>query len=725
MSDGRVEIDTSLDTSGLKEGLGKIGNVVGATAKTIGALGAAGVAATASLTKSSLSAYASYEQLTGGIETLFKDSSDLMMTYAKDAYKTAGISQNEYMETVTSFSASLIKSVEEAGGSMNDAVGYADTAIRDMSDNANKMGSSMESIQNAYQGFAKQNYTMLDNLKLGYGGTKSEMERLIEDANKLREEQGLNADLTIDSYADIVTAIHEVQTEMGITGTTAEEASTTIEGSVKMVKASWQDLLVGIADDNADFDTLLDNFVTSVGLAGENILPRIEQILNGIGKLVGNLAPIIIEKLPKLIKDITPQLVSASSDLIKIVAKTLPKLIPTIVQALIEIGKSAVDGLIEVFPEIWDAFKESLNSLLDELGVSIDLDGIFSSIEGIVQGFFDNVLPIIETSLGIIQPLLEVLGDVLDTILKVLSDIMNNETAVVLIISIATAVGLVVAAMQAWALAQTVLNAVMSASPITWIIVAIVALIAIIVLIIVYFDEIKEAMQQVWDKVKEVFTKIGDFIVGIWDSIKNKFTEVWDAIVVFITETIPNKFKELKDTIVQIFIDIKDGIKEKVNAVSETISEIWTSIKEGFQEVIDSALTWGKDMIDNFVKGIKDKAGEVTSAVKGIGREIKNFLGFSEPEKGPLSNFHTFSPDMIDLWCQGIDQNKYKVQNTVEDMANIINTGINSNDALFSTSDAISGGYGSPIININQPIATVDELADEFNVMNKYGLIRA
>lgn len=200
--------------------------------------------------KQAIAGYADYEQLVGGVETLFKDSSGVVENYANNAYKTAGLSANQYMETVTSFSASLLQSLN---GDTAKSAQVADKAITDMSDNANKMGTSMESIQNAYQGFAKQNYTMLDNLKLGYGGTKSEMERLIADANKLAKEQGKAGDMTINSYADIVEAIHLVQDSMGITGTTAKEASTTIQGSVNSMKSAWDNLLVGVADDNADF----------------------------------------------------------------------------------------------------------------------------------------------------------------------------------------------------------------------------------------------------------------------------------------------------------------------------------------------------------------------------------------------------------------------------------------------------------------------------------------
>lgn len=265
-----------------------------------------GVAITGALTTlgvASVKSYAEYEQLVGGVETLFKESADDIKKYAQNAFKTAGLSANEYMETVTSFSASLIQSLE---GDTKKATKYADMAITDMSDNANKMGTSMESIQNAYQGFAKQNYTMLDNLKLGYGGTKTEMERLIRDANKVKEANGEMADLSIERFSDMVEAIHIIQNEMGITGTTAKEADNTILGSVNSMKASWKNLLVAISDDNADMETAVNNFVDSTITAGKNIVPRIRVAFDGIKKLFNSLVRDVFPKIKREIPELKP-----------------------------------------------------------------------------------------------------------------------------------------------------------------------------------------------------------------------------------------------------------------------------------------------------------------------------------------------------------------------------------------------------------------------------------
>ena len=245
--------------------------------------------------------FGDYEQLVGGVDTLFKDSSIQVQEYANNAYKTSGLSANKYMETVTSFSASLLQSLD---GDTKKAAEIADMAIVDMSDNANKMGTDMSMIQNAYQGFAKQNYTMLDNLKLGYGGTKTEMERLLADAEKIT---GIKYD--ISNLNDVYQAIHVIQGELGITGTTAKEASTTIQGSAASMKSAWKNLLTGMADSNANHKQLVQNFVDSIiGQNGEggvlgNVLPRIRIMIDGAKQIFSELwkqLPRIAEEVPQL-----------------------------------------------------------------------------------------------------------------------------------------------------------------------------------------------------------------------------------------------------------------------------------------------------------------------------------------------------------------------------------------------------------------------------------------
>lgn len=302
--DGSIVLSTDVDTGGLKKGLTSIKGFAASAGKAIA--GIAG-AATIAISKMATSAFADYEQLTGGVETLFKGSAEKVKNYAKDAFYTAGVSANEYMRQVTSFSASLISST---AGDTEKAADIANMALIDISDNANKMGSSIESITNAYQGFAKQQYMLLDNLKLGYGGTKTEMERLLKDAQKIT---GVKYD--IDNLADVYSAIHAIQEELGITGVTSAEAEKTIAGSAQMMKAAWEDTLTAIITGD-DFDRVINNLVYSIQTYMDNILPAVEKSLVGIGRLVEKVLPKLVQSLTKTVIQITPQLIAAAFNMV-------------------------------------------------------------------------------------------------------------------------------------------------------------------------------------------------------------------------------------------------------------------------------------------------------------------------------------------------------------------------------------------------------------------------
>ena len=257
------------------------------------------------------------------------------------------MSANDYMETVTGFSASLLQSL---GGDTAAAAQVANQAVTDMSDNANKMGTSIESIQNAYQGFAKGNFTMLDNLKLGYGGTKEEMERLLADAEAIQAQQGVMVDYSITSFADITEAIHVVQTEIGITGTTALEASTTIQGSLDSMKGAWTNLMAGIGDESANTEQLVSNFVDSVSTAAENMVPRITQILEGIGEMARQLGPKIAEALPGLVSEVLPALLGAATSMIDGLIDGLSAALPALAAAVPQIIETICNVLTENLP---------------------------------------------------------------------------------------------------------------------------------------------------------------------------------------------------------------------------------------------------------------------------------------------------------------------------------------------------------------------------------------
>ena len=300
--DGRVTLSTKLDTSGILAGAKGIKSALATSCKAVAALGAATAAAIVTVTKQSVDAYAAFEQLTGGVETLFKESADKVKAYAEDAYKTAGVSANAYMEAVTSFSASLISSL---GGDTAKAAEIANMAMVDMSDNANKMGTPLANIQTAYQGFAKQNYTMLDNLKLGYGGTKTEMERLLRDAEAF---SGVKYD--ISNLGDVYEAIHQIQVKLGVAGTTAKEAESTITGSITMTKSAWENLLAAMSG-GGSLDRAIDDFVYSLEKCMQNMLPVVERSLVGIGYAIERLAPMLVERIALAIIKAIPSLLNA------------------------------------------------------------------------------------------------------------------------------------------------------------------------------------------------------------------------------------------------------------------------------------------------------------------------------------------------------------------------------------------------------------------------------
>lgn len=376
-----------------------------ATAAKVGAA-AVGAAATgiAVLTKNALNNYAEYEQLVGGVDTLFKDSSAKVQEYAANAYKTAGLSANEYMDTVTSFSASLLQSL---GGDTEAAADMANVAITDMSDNANKMGTDMASIQNAYQGFAKQNYTMLDNLKLGYGGTKEEMQRLIDDANALNASQGKYTNYSIESYADIVSAIHDVQVEMGIYETTTDEASTTIQGSVSSMKAAWGNLLVGIADDNANFKTLTEQFVDSLVTVGENIIPRINIIIQGLTQLITEASQTIIPLAVQILLENLPSIVAAGMDLIIALVSGILDNIDMLIDCVLEMVDVIVDKLIDNLPKLIDGGIRLIAALANGLIRAIPnlVSKIPQIISSIVKGLISGIPAIFDVGKNIVEGL--------------------------------------------------------------------------------------------------------------------------------------------------------------------------------------------------------------------------------------------------------------------------------------------------------------------------------
>lgn len=433
-----VKITCDDQASGEVDKIGDgIKNKLGIAAKAgVAAVAAVGTA-TVAIGKTALDAYSNYEQLVGGIDTLFKASSGKMQQYAANAYQTAGVSANRYMEISTSFAAALISSL---GGNTEAAADMANTAITDMSDNANKMGTSLETVQEAYMSLSRGNYEMLDSLKLGYGGTKSELERLLSDAEKFSAAQGKVRDFSVDSYSDIVEAIHIVQDEMGITGTTAEEAATTIEGSVNMAKAAWDNWLAGLGNEDADMEGLTDQLVQSVVIAGKNIIPRVGQIMTTLGQTVADYAPGVGLYLRNALINILPEAVQGPMrDAFAGVDKVVGKLESVFNDNL----KPAADAADSVFSAISSGVKTFGDAVNDLVLPAIDqLSPAFNDFFGAIQAaqplleFIANIIGVglaaaISVAIKLFAAITEVVAFVITGFAQLYEDISGFVTGVV------------------------------------------------------------------------------------------------------------------------------------------------------------------------------------------------------------------------------------------------------------------------------------------------------
>ena len=596
------EFDKGLDDSSKKaSGFGdKLKSGLATAAKVGGAAIAAASTAVVKLGKDAVAGYADYEQLTGGIETLFgtagkgieeyaqeqglsiekavagyrelMDVQDLIMSNASNAFKTAGMSANDYMNLAIQSGASMISSVD---GDTEKAARLMDLAIVDMSDNVNKMGTSMESVQNAYRGFAKANFTMLDNLALGYGGTKEEMERLLADATEL---SGVKFD--IDSYADIVQAIHVIQDNLSITGTTAKEASETISGSTASMKAAWQNLLVGMADPGADLSALIGNVVQTAETAFGNILPVAERALEGIATFVEEIAPVIAEKLPGVVETVLPSVLNAATSLVT----SLVDALPTIMEVLIEQGPVIINTLLakilEMLPEIVALGLTLLTSLA--MGIADNLDELIPTI-------VDVVMQIVET---LTDP--EVLGNLVDAALAILIALTEGVIA---------------------------------------------------------------AIPVLLERAPEIITNLVTTLVENLDKIFKAGADILLKIIEGLLSALPDLVVAIPNLIVAVVQGLADGVKDLFGAGEKVLGDV----KDGFFSKIGDAWDWGADLISNFVDGIKQKWDNLKESVRGVAQTVKDLLGFSEPKEGPLSDFHTYAPDMMELFARGIRDNEHLI----------------------------------------------------------------
>jgi len=628
--------------------------------------------ATVDMVSQSVNAYADYEQLVGGVETLFKGAADKVKQYAQDAYINAGLSANEYMETVTSFSASLIQSL---GGNTAKAAEMANMAIEDMSDNANKMGSDMASIQTAYAGFAKQNYTMLDNLKLGYGGTKSEMDRLIKDAMKLDKTfkvatkttgKGKKANKELAySYADIVQAIHIVQNEMGITGTTAKEAEKTISGSLNMVKAAWQNLLSGLGEGSDEkVDMLVEQLIYSAEKALDNLLPVIENVLYGIVTMIEGLAPVIADRLPAFMERILPPLTRATATLVTAFTKALIQNMPVIIKCA-----------KQILGEVFKAVKEEAPGLMPIL---LGVGGVKAVSTGVKAA---SGIKSLLVSLGLIKGA--------GTAAQVAATAAGNAaaTAGTQMANAAIGAGTMTTAFGAAAAAAT----------------GVAAGAAVVGVAYAKTDaEMRELSKNQENEIntaletyRKLYKEKGPQIAFEWaQTVYNLNTTSRNHLMVerLITEKIEKNWRDVPQ-------NLWEGLKQEWNKFfgpgGEGIIGLLNAaiVKPIENSVIGKAFNWGKDMIQNLWDGIKSMwSSAKTWFEDNVLQWFRDRIHFSEPDKGPLSDFSTYAPDMMRTFAKGIQDNAYLVKNAAL--------------GAFDISPQINGGAGGQQFSVSRGAPT-------------------
>ncbi|MBR2422887.1 MAG: phage tail protein [Oscillospiraceae bacterium] len=586
------ELDDAGDAADDSEGkFSKLGGTLKTVGVAMGACVAAAAAAAVSLGKAVIEAYGEYEQLVGGVDTLFQESSGKLQEYAANAYKTAGMSANDYMSTVTSFSASLIQSL---GGDTEAAVKYADMAITDMADNANKMGTDIGLIQNAYQGFAKQNYTMLDNLKLGYGGTKEEMERLLADATAI---SGIEYD--ISSYADVVDAIHVIQESMGVAGATAAEAEHTIEGSLNSMKAAVANLVVGFGNADADIEQLCNNVVDAFQDVLTNITPVIENIiaalptaLNALLETVGELLPTLLETVVDLFSQVLNTLLTLLPELIPVVIEalltivnTLIENLPLLVEAAIQIVMSLVQGIGQALPTLIPAAIQAIITIVQSLIDSLPmiLDAALQLITGLADGLL-AAIPVLIAALP--EIILSIINFILDAIPQII------ETGIQLLTSLVAALPEIITAIVE-AIPQIIsgiIEAVLSAIP------------QIIQAGIDLLISLVQALPQI---ITTIVAAIPDIISGIVNAVISNIPLIVQAGIDLLTSLIKN----LPTIIVEIVKAVPQIITGLVNALGKGVSqlaEVGGNLVKGLWQGIQQLAGWLWDKVSGWISSIWD-----------------------------------------------------------------------------------------------------------------------
>ena len=647
-SDGTLKFDTSLDTGGLQSGMGKVASVAQqALGVFTGQMMTRAVDALANLGKSALDSVGQLEQNVGGVETLFGDAADAVIASADRAYQTAGMSANDYMSTVTSFSASLLQSL---GGNTEEAAKVADMAIIDMADNANKMGTSMDTIQNAYQGFAKQNYTMLDNLKLGYGGTKTEMERLLADAEKLT---GVKYD--INNLNDVYQAIHAVQEEMGITGTTAKEAASTLEGSMASAKAAWDNFMNG----SGDADQLADAFAT----AADNIVKNLAEIIPRFAETLPALGGAIIAQIPGLVAAIVPAVLSAGQSVLKQLqdavldfdfAGTADKVVQMItgfiegdglgslLDTLVTIFTGIVNGISSMLPSLLPALIELISyvvtSLLDQLPAILDCalelilglaQGILAAlpvliealpevISSIVEFLISAVPQIIDAGIELLMALVDALPVIIDALVDALPQIIK-----------ATVTALIAAAPQIAKAGIKLLGALIEAIPV--IVVELAKAVPDIVAAII--DVLAELPGLIGEVFAEIVTDLVEWGQQMLSNASMAMSNMLSQVNSIIQELPGKIWTHLVNTVNKVVAWGQQMVSNASTAASNMLSKVSGIIQElpgkiwtHLVNTVNKVVAWGQQMVSNASTAASNMLSKVSSTLQQLPGKVWDYL---------------------------------------------------------------------------------------------------
>ena len=608
----KLSLDSSEYDSGLdkaeKKGSGfgkKLAGGAKAVAKGFAVMGTVAVGAVSVLTKKAVDSYAEYEQLAGGVKKLYGDAADEMMRYAEQGYKTAGMSANKYMELATSFSAALINSLD---GDASAAAKQTDVAMRAISDNFNTFGGDISMIQGAFQGFAKQNYTMLDNLKLGYGGTKQEMERLISDANDYAKSLGMASDLSIDSFADIVTAIDLVQQKQGIAGTTAKEAATTIEGSLNMTKAAWENLVSSFANPDADIGKLMDNLV--VAIVGENegegllnqIIPAIQRALDGIGQLLEKSMPILARELPNLIGSMLPSLISAAMSLVGGLVSALPSMaklivaqVPIIIQTIVSAVKSALPMFTDILSSLTDVIDSGMEGFISKgLDMVLGLSEMLRSAAGmLVDAGLDLIIHLAQGFANSMPVLIQKVPEIVTNIAGIINDNAPKVLAAGVKIIVTLAKGLIQAVPTLLANLPAIITAIWNAfTAFNWISLGSSVITAI-------GNGIKSVGESLPTMLKDLATEALEAFKGI----------DWSSVGSFVINLIASSIRALA------------GLPgQALRAIASKGMQLFTGVAWG---------NVGRSVMQKIGQGITAAASLAISAVKSLISRIKGYFPFN------------------------------------------------------------------------------------------------